>query len=128
MATPALKQQQANVTLFYNSPGSMRFDTFLPDGTVLDVSSGYTLADLGMVSAVIPNSGFTLPGLLSHITATFDTTGVTISWTDTASIAISNSVPVQTMIGAVKITNDGGTTRSMLGKFNLTADQSSVLI
>ncbi len=128
MATPIMQVQNVTGVLRNQSPGSLRINTFNANGTVLDVHTGYTLATFGVAPSQSPNFDGTQPSLVADVTATFDATGLTISWTAAQATTMINALQAQLNSGVALLSNDGGTTTSQAAVVNLNIDQLSQLI
>jgi hypothetical protein len=119
MATPAMQQQTISLEANKNSPLELRINTFNADGSVLDVSSGYTLQKVFAAGQSNFNPAFGADDITGSFSAAFDSTGLDLS----ATMAAINS-----LIGAqnqtqynvwIWLSNDGGTTQSLLAKGTL---------
>ena len=121
MATPNMLVQSLNATLRNLNAGSFRINTFNPDGSVLDVSSGYTLNRFGCHAASDAlTSGGGGYNLTSDVSAAFDATGLTISWTAAQANTIFGLLQTIHNTAFVEITNDSGTTHQFVAIGQLT--------
>lgn len=127
MATPQILVQTVNATLVDGSPGSFRVNTFNPNGTVLDVHTGYTMQTLDAAPSAQPNPLAPLADLSGQVSHAFDATGVTVSWTDVQSAAIAALLPQLSEVVGMYLSNDAGTTASLAAKINLQVDAFSIL-
>lgn len=122
MATPQVIVQSGLAQLYNNSPGQLRVNTFNPDGTVLDVSTGYALEHVECAGSSQWNPIAGSQALSTHMSATFDTTGFTLKWTGVQATAMLAAIFNLVNDFYVFITNDSGTTRSLALKGTLNLD------
>jgi len=123
MATPQMIIQSGSKVLIPGSPGSLRINTFNPDGTVLDVHTGYTVGINRAFPQSNPNPGLGAQDVSSQMSAAFDTTGLTLSWTGTQATNMVNSILTSMQNAhAVALSNDSGTTQSFCYQGSLAID------
>lgn len=115
MATPFLRLQNFTAEMLLNSPGRIRLNAFDANGDAVDLSSGFTLQYFGCKPSSNGNPGGPASTLTSHVTATFDATGLTISWTDAQSATMVALLLSLQSTAMVSISNDSGTTSTVLG-------------
>lgn len=120
MSTPFMQVQTNSLTINSGSPGSQKFLTKDASGAAINVSSGYTVE----LFRCTPNNGYNFDfgaiDLSGHVTPTFDTTGVTLSWTSAQASAISALLQTLANNFVLTVSNDSGTTQTRLAAANLT--------
>jgi hypothetical protein len=120
MATPALLIQQKNLQVIPANATSLRINTFNPDGSALDVSSGYELAKFYAFPSSNASPYASKTDLSAAMVAAFDETGFTLN------ISASNANSIITLMKtisnnfSVSITNDDETTSSVAAVGTLT--------
>lgn len=115
MATPAFSIQTQAITVTKGTPGSVTIPTKDVSGTVVDVSAGYTLGKLTVQPSSNVNPLFADIDLTADVSAAFSTTGVTLSWTAAQASTIAAALPVINNTFGLSISNDAGTTKSLIG-------------
>lgn len=125
MATPAMLVQSLNITVVPGSPGTARIDTFNPDGSALDVSSGYTMDFLNAKPATDSNPLVAPVKLAAQFSKAFNATGLTISWTAAQASAIAAALATSRSSIGVGLSNDTGTTATLAASGSLTVDSSA---
>lgn len=115
MATPAFQIQTTSITVTRNTPGSATVLTKDSSGNAVDVSTGYTLGTMNVAPSANQNSAFADVSIGASMTATFGTTGVTLSWTAAQANTIAGLLPVTNCNYGLSISNDAGTTKSLIG-------------
>lgn len=120
MATPATKPSNVNISIADVQAGSAFIKTFNADGSVLDVSSGFTLSIVKVAAANQPNSGISAIDLSSHMTPNFTSTGLGLSWTAAQAATMVTLLQSLSNNYVAQISNDSGTTNSIAGFGTLT--------
>lgn len=117
MATPKFLVSQIPANLLAAGNQVVRVNTFAPDGSPLDVSSGFTIHSANAIPAQDrnPNDSSNID-LTSYFTPTFDATGV--------SLLVENQGLAQAMttlhaVCTLTLTNDAGSTRSTAAIINI---------
>jgi hypothetical protein len=127
MATPQFQPQLKNVTMFQNNAGSIRIDTKAPDGTPIDVHTGFTLGGVLIAASQGRNAAAIATDITGQFTAAFDATGVTLSWSAAQASSMFSQIYSQQNTGYVTLTNDSATTKSIVANLLLILDQHSVI-
>lgn len=125
MATPFFALQQISTVVRWNSPGTLRLNTFDASGNPINVSTGYTIEAFDAQAQSGTNPASSAVDLSSHVSSAFDATGVTLSWTAAQSEAICTALQTIANNIMVRLTNDSGTTNSILGSGTLSVDPLS---
>jgi hypothetical protein len=127
MATPAFQLQSVPISIVMKSPGSVFVPTNDPTGAPIDVSSGFTLAGFNCVGTSNWNPGQTPVNLAGLVTATFSTTGVTLSWPESQWVNFNSAMQTISNNYGLSLSNDGGTSKSMLAIGTLSLVNSNQL-
>jgi hypothetical protein len=114
MATAAFAIQTITAQINAVSPNSIRINTFDTSGNPVDVHTGYTIYEARLFPASDMNSDCLAFDLTSQSSAAFDTTGVTLNMTKAQTAAIYAALPVNTNTLVVALSNDSGTTSSLV--------------
>lgn len=128
MATPPMQLQNGQMQVTPGSPGALRINTFNPDGSALDVSSGYTLNHVLTQPQTNPNSDHSQPSILSSLSPTFDSTGVDIEWSGTQATTISSAMAVFDNRALFYLSNDSGSTETLCADIQLQVANYSGLL
>lgn len=126
MATPQFQIQTGNITFLASNPGSLFIPTKDTSGNPVNVSSGYTGVNLTPLPVSAANGGYPGFDLLSNMTVSFGSTGVTLSWTGAQANTISTLLPTVQTAGNLRVSNDSGTTDSIIGTIQMTMNQASL--
>ena len=126
MATPAMLVQSLSATVIAQGKQTIRVLTKNPDGTPLDVSSGYTIAAIqGTISQDNNLDGPGIAAVTSAFSGAFDTTGVTLTVDGAALSALMPTLHATLKLG---LTNDGGSTASIAAIISVTLNNFGGLI
>lgn len=129
MATPQFQVQGPVVTLLPSSPGQARFNALDPvTGNAIDLSSGYTVDGFRVNPLNAPNRAAGATALTSNMTPTFDTTGLTMKWTGAQATTMSGSLNTQQLEYVLTITNDSGSTISVIGEGQMQIDTANGIL
>lgn len=120
MATPIMTAANFNAQVVPGSAGRFRIDTLDADGAALDVSSGYTLDYFKASPASDDNSLNGPVDLVAQVTATFNATGVTLSYTAAQASAIAAALPTLRSNAGVGLSNDSSATASLAATGSIT--------
>lgn len=116
MATPVILAQTRNAEIVPGSAGSLRVTTLDADGAALDVSSGYTLDFFNVVPSTGANPDKAAQDIKANMSAAFDATGFTLSWTAAQSSTIAAALYTLASSFGCGISNDSGTTASLAAR------------
>ena len=119
MATPYFRVQTIAPTFMKGQSGSLRINTFDADGAPVDVSSGYTLQKFNLTPPTGFNPNSSIPDVSASFTATFDATGLTLTWTAAQGTTLQGTPKQQTAFATVLISNDSGTTKQLVAQGNV---------
>lgn len=129
MATPFFALQSVDMPIVVGAPGSIFIPTVDASGAAIDVSSGYTMTRFDSRPQSDPNTLSTVayPAISSNCTIAFGATGVTISWTEAQSLLLTHIFDTLRNVAALTISNDSGTTHSLLASINISVDNMLAL-
>lgn len=127
MATPFFNLQNFFNTIFADNIGSIRIPTVDANGNAIDVSAGYTLAQVNARPQGNANPNYAGQAGLNITTlfnVAFDATGLTLSWEPADANTLVSQLPGATNSVGVSISNDAGVTRQLcaLGQLSVSMD------
>ena len=128
MATPILTATSFNAQVIPGNAGSVRINVLDADGAALDVSTGYTLDYFKAFPASDANPEKAPVDLTSNFTATFDETGVLLSYSAAQASTIAAALYTLRSNCGVGLSNDSGTTTSVAASGTLQVVNDSIFI